>query len=387
MKKILLSSLAFAASVLGLNAQNTIPTTTVVGALSVNDSLRVSRDITASGDITSNGEVVSKDTMRAQKDVKVDGSVYIGDKLTVEGNAVFKNNLKAKDGITFTTGRGIGYIPSTPTSPNRFYYGSKVLGIPEVCAALPYPSAQVNHQFGGWMQVFSTLPNGDYDGSSGLLNFQTWSGGSSIDASVGGANAQTGTLLLNYFCGNNVSICQGSNGGIVTTGKNIEIGFPIRNTQTALNIALPTGITKAISVYNPALSSTNKTVFEVSNTGKTSIGTGRPLASGPASNAMLSVDGLILAREVKIAIASTHWADYVFNNDYKLMKLKEVEQFIKQNGHLPEVPSTKDVELNGVNVVETNAVLLKKIEELTLYLIEQNKEIESLKQEIKAIKK
>jgi hypothetical protein len=64
------------------------------------------------------------------------------------------------------------------------------------------------------------------------------------------------------------------------------------------------------------------------------------------------------------------WSDYVFNDDYKLRSLSSLESFIKQNKHLPEVPSAKEVEEKGISVGDNQALLLKKIEELTLYVIE-----------------
>lgn len=130
----------------------------------------------------------------------------------------------------------------------------------------------------------------------------------------------------------------------------------------------------------------NKTIFKIFSNGKTQIGSGTPKVGGQATNALLSVDGLVLAKEVKIAIATTHWADYVFNRDYKLMPLNDLEKFINTNKHLPEIPSTKEVETNGIDVVEMQAGLLKKIEELTLYLLEQNKRIENLEKENKELK-
>ena len=92
----------------------------------------------------------------------------------------------------------------------------------------------------------------------------------------------------------------------------------------------------------------------------------------------LSVEGKIRAREVRVN--SDGWADYVFAPSYNLMSLYEVEQYIKENNHLPEVPSEKEVIENGINLGEMNALLLKKIEELTLYMIEQEKRIEALEE-------
>jgi hypothetical protein len=99
----------------------------------------------------------------------------------------------------------------------------------------------------------------------------------------------------------------------------------------------------------------------------------------------LAVEGNLGARKVVVTKAS--WADYVFEPTYRLPSLKEVEQFIKKNKHLPDVPSAKEVEKNGLDVGENQAVLLKKIEELTLYAIEAKKEIEQLKAENTELRK
>ena len=91
----------------------------------------------------------------------------------------------------------------------------------------------------------------------------------------------------------------------------------------------------------------------------------------------LAVEGTIGAREIKVE--ATGWSDFVFEKDYKLKSLEEVETHITEKGHLPEVPSEAEVRENGINLGEMDAKLLQKIEELTLYLIEQNKEIQALK--------
>ena len=92
----------------------------------------------------------------------------------------------------------------------------------------------------------------------------------------------------------------------------------------------------------------------------------------------LSVNGNI--RTKKLIVTQTGWPDYVFNNDYKLKPLAEVENYIKANKHLPDMPSAKEVEIKGISVGDNQALLLKKIEELTLYIIEMQKEINELKQ-------
>jgi hypothetical protein len=71
----------------------------------------------------------------------------------------------------------------------------------------------------------------------------------------------------------------------------------------------------------------------------------------------------------------------VFDEDYDLMSLSEVESFIKENKHLPDVPSAKEVKKDGLDVAEMNATLLKKVEELTLHIIELEKKVNELQNE------
>lgn len=78
---------------------------------------------------------------------------------------------------------------------------------------------------------------------------------------------------------------------------------------------------------------------------------------------------------------------FCIRKNYKLRSLTEVESFIKTNKHLPEIPSAAEVEKNGASVGEMQSKMMQKIEELTLYIIEQQKQIESLKNEIKNITK
>jgi len=86
----------------------------------------------------------------------------------------------------------------------------------------------------------------------------------------------------------------------------------------------------------------------------------------------LAVNGKIRAKEIKV---ETGWADYVFKEGYDLPTLAEVEQHIKEKGHLPNIPSAKEVKENGIQLGEMNKLLLEKIEELTLYTLQQYKKV------------
>lgn len=95
----------------------------------------------------------------------------------------------------------------------------------------------------------------------------------------------------------------------------------------------------------------------------------------------LAVDGGILCEEVKV-IANVPSADYVFEKDYNLRTLNEVEAFVNENKHLPDVPSAKEFKENGYKMGDMDNLLLQKIEELTLYIIEQQKQIDDLKNKL-----
>jgi len=98
----------------------------------------------------------------------------------------------------------------------------------------------------------------------------------------------------------------------------------------------------------------------------------------------LAVRGKIRAEEIKV---ETGWADYVFKEDYDLPTLEEVEQHIKEKGHLINIPSAKEVEANGVELGEMNKLLLEKIEELTLYTLQQQKEINKYQKDMVLLNK
>ncbi len=113
--------------------------------------------------------------------------------------------------------------------------------------------------------------------------------------------------------------------------------------------------------------------------GKVGIGTNNPTHK-------LSVNGTIRAKEIRV---NTDWADFVFEKEYKLRPLAEVEKYILEHKHLPEIPSAKEIEgtEGGLNVGEMSKLFMQKIEELTLYMIEAQKQIDTLKKENELLKK
>jgi len=169
-----------------------------------------------------------------------------------------------------------------------------------------------------------------------------------------------------------------------------------------LQFASGTNLYGYIEYNNPA--TTNTTIsavrfgydttelMRINQDGKVRIGLGANDIKTPDGYKLFVEEG-ILTEKVKVAVKTTaNWADYVFAPEYKLMPLEDVEQFTKENNHLPNVPSAKEMTENGLDVAEMDAKLMEKVEELTLYIIEQNKinqrqakEIEELKAMVKVV--
>ena len=169
--------------------------------------------------------------------------------------------------------------------------------------------------------------------------------------------------------------------GKLTINSNSDVG---RGQNPALRIGLRNGGHIAIDdneigafnnnnnaiLYLNGSQSTSNTIINGDGTGNVGIGTMNP------HDWRLAVNGNIRAKEIKV---ETGWADFVFYNNYKLPTLQEVENHIKEKGHLKDIPNAKEVKENGIFLGEMNSKLLQKIEELTLYAIQQEKEIEQLK--------
>lgn len=107
--------------------------------------------------------------------------------------------------------------------------------------------------------------------------------------------------------------------------------------------------------------------------GNVSVGGSGKVATGY----LLSVVGKVMAEEVRVELNGS-WPDYVFGKDYKLMQLDKLKEYIQTNNHLPEIPAASDMK-EGIEIGKMNKLLMQKVEELTLYVIRLNEEIEKLK--------
>lgn len=201
-------------------------------------------------------------------------------------------------------------------------------------------------------------------GAGGLFN--AWSntiyGTRAGNASIGDGNTLIGEAAGFKAGSGNVMI--GINAGYNETGNN-KLYIANSNTATPL-------------IWGDFAAS------QLKLNGKVGIGAVGVYPTNPLyTNYKLFVTGGILTDEIRVKLsASGTWADYVFAKNYNLPTLNEVEDFIAKNGHLKNVPSAKDIKENGIDVAEIVKVQQEKIEELTLYIISQNKRLEALEAKI-----
>lgn len=186
-----------------------------------------------------------------------------------------------------------------------------------------------------------------------------------------------------------------------TYGRTVNLGGTGINFYTSNEVAFGGAIfpTDTSLVLWSNSNSNNYLVLQPS-WGNTGIGTYTPNAKLHLNGAMLmgssndriatgynmSVHGKIIA-EVMTVQAYASWPDYVFSKDYKLMPLDELEQSIRKNNHLPNIPAAAEIEKNGINLGDMSKGLMEKVEELTLYLIDLNKKNKALEEKVEQLQK
>ncbi len=259
-------------------------------------------------------------------------------------------------------------------------------------------STGTNNMGMGVTALFSNTTGGNNTGLGyqSLFSNTTGAGNTSVGSNsmlmntVGNNNMALGAVALNKNTtgSNNVGI--GSNAGEnnTTGNNNLMLG-------SQAGISNSTGSDNIFIGYQAGYSETGSSKLYIANTN-----TATPLVYGDFATKYLAVGevaaadraaatsggyrllvkGGMITEKIKVATAGTaDWADYVFDKDYKVMPLETVEAFIKANKHLPNVPTTSEMISNGNDLMKTDAKLLEKIEELTLYIIELNKEVQKLK--------
>ncbi|WP_423736670.1 hypothetical protein [Chitinophaga caseinilytica] len=262
-----------------------------------------------------------------------------------------------------------GMPDNTHYSSLNFYGGTKEVGRIDGVGSSQWEG---HSRFKGWYTGFGTGPAAEI-GVSGTvacyIGYNRTSNAYIPAYMAGGSGGVMTNLLLNEigmgigvgtaggFAGK-LSVYDATNGkSTITLQSSTNARFWIQEESNIMRIG-------GRGTAAPAMGAINVTMA-----GLVGIGTLAPQSE-------LSVNGTITSKKVKVL--NTGWADYVFLPDYQLPTLHEVERHIREKGHLKDIPSEKEVEKEGVDLGEMNKKLLAKVEELTLYLIEQNKKLEAL---------
>jgi hypothetical protein len=221
--------------------------------------------------------------------------------------------------------------------------------------------------------------------TSGYIGIGTLTPSAPLEIKRGAGNTTKKNFLLKLSnewasAGQNEPSIMFSNGN-VTDPKNVSywsIGARVSGDNT-----LKTAQTFKISYKSPTDANEKEFLSVDSYEGRVKIGDVQTQYDGYK----LYVEQGILTEKVKVAVKdSKDWYDNVFAPDYQLLSLQKLEKFIQDNRHLPDVPSTEEVMANGLDLGKMNATLLKKVEELTLYVISMKKELDETKASLEELK-
>lgn len=243
-------------------------------------------------------------------------------------------------------------------------------------------STHRNVAIGYKTSFFNTGENNIAMGQEAAYNIGNGNNNVSIGFQTGYGALQSVVANNNTFIGSGAgyntsgsnNVMAGYHAGYYETGSN---KLYIANSNTANPLIKGEFDNKLLRINVGSTNSATQGYFAIGDFDASS-----PMPIAPGYRLVVQ-DGII-TEKVKIALkTSSFWADYVFDEKYELMKLNEVENYIKTEKHLPNVPSAQEVKENGIDIAYMNAKLLEKIEELTLYIINQEKRLKKLEESSK----
>ncbi len=353
-----------------------------------------------------------------ENSISENGNVGIGTttpsaRLQVAGSARFDSTVVANDSVSMTRNVAIGgdlkvggnvYFPNIPTLNG--IHDETILFTNGDGAVVKFAAAKLReHMYAGLCDL-----------AGGVNDSPTWANGPnkifvecpSVFVGIGTNNPTrnldvVGNTKVSGHLWSHGSLSIGSDFNpfskfsIVNTNATAVIqGKAVGNTkpyQRLMFFEYDNPDTKILEVINTA---TGRTPFSLKADGAMDIDNGVANILHLGTNGMFSISNGVqktfvveasgLTRARKIKVDADVWADYVFEDNYVLMPLSEVENFLKEHKHLPSIPSEQVMKEEGIDVAEMNVKMMEKIEELTLYLIQQNKELEKLKAELEILK-
>lgn len=394
---------------LTLNAQNKLDPTGNVGVGTMNpsakldvngkmrvdssvwikDSVQIDKKLTVKQDLKINGESVFTDKMKASSEIKILGTTKMKGDAFVEGSFKFKNLANSSaEPFEFlmlnpngkVSRGGLSSIGQMLSSKDCFGSNANWASLPNVLYTGVDCPAKVGIGINAPLTSLDVIGRGRFSAGISLGNYTTDSY-FNINANSSWNNMVTITkpsLLAPMFQINdagNLGVNQSAVNYIQfsVTNKDNVTGFCVDNTDFDSNTSYSYGIktivngdkAKALAVNDAA---TGDDVFIVWGNGVVN------------TKKIYSTEVQVQNNTIGI-----NWPDYVFKPSYNLMSIKDLKTFININNHLPNVPSQKQVIAEGVNLAETQAALLEKIEELTLYTIQQEEKIEDLEKSLKEL--
>lgn len=351
----------------------------VIGDARISNNLYVGGGIVITDKVNANSEVktsmiktdsiVTDSTRGFYGTTKFNGDIKLSSKLNVDGTATIGGPLKLLGGLILTPVGPIsidpcfslmsidplsGFVTPVNATAIETAFDATALGT-EPCptTTIPFVWGTYGNHVNNNLRWIGTIENFDFR----IKTFSTLRMIVKNDGKVGIGTA-TPTSLLDVA-------------GNVHIKDKLEIGNSIWLGGTSTGSTTNDIYTDDADLLINSNSAFNyNTILNLNNNGNVGIGT--DLASNTA-NYKLVVNGNIRAKRV---VVETGWSDFVFDNTYKLNSLEYVEEYIKLNGHLPDVPTAKEIENNGADIGALLKLQMQKIEELTLYVIELKKELD-----------
>lgn len=248
-------------------------------------------------------------------------------------------------------------------------------------------SASAGNNYGVYGRATATNSSLNYavygESQGGIGNYgvyaKTTTASGQFGYAVFGSASGAGTNYAGFFSGH--TYVGADDEALTISGTNPYIQFKDGTTENAYVRASGSDLLLATNSGN----ATGKVVLRTNGVGRVwvdasgnvSVGSSAKVATGY----LLSVVGKVMAEEVRVELNGT-WPDYVFAKDYQLMPLQNLKKYVLENNHLPEVPAAEEMK-DGIEVGKMNKMLMQKVEELTLYVIQLNEELQQLKNQRK----